>query len=109
MTFICLYNWGNDDDNNHHYLLAGYTHLHSYFFLTGITLIVALALFPVFFGADFAHQFCGASADYYVRGLCTMDWALFLGMVVTACTLYLPAFAIFSMNISEGLNARLFC
>lgn len=78
-------------------------------FLTGIALIVGLALVPVFFGADFTHQFCGSSADYYVRGQCNIDWALFVAMVVTACSLYLPAFAIFSMNHSDGLNAHICC
>lgn len=77
--------------------------------LAGLALIVSLALLPVFFGADFAAQFCGSSADYYIRGQCSLDWSLFLAMVVTACSLYLPALAIFSMNISDGLNARVCC
>lgn len=77
--------------------------------LAGLALIVSLALIPVFFGSDFASQFCGTSADYYVRGQCSMDWSLFVAMVVTACSLYLPALAIFSMNISDGLNARVCC
>lgn len=77
--------------------------------LAGLALIVSLALLPVFFGSDFVTQFCGTSADYYVRGQCSMDWSLFVAMVVTACSLYLPALAIFSMNISDGLNAHVCC
>ncbi len=76
---------------------------------TGIAVLVGLAFMPAFFGLEFTEQFCGSGAGVYNRGQCTLDWALFLSMVVGACSLYLPALAIFSMNISDGLNAHICC
>ena len=83
-----------------------HTHTHTH---TGISLIVALVLLPVSFGSDFFKQFCGDQAAIYYRGQCTIDWAMFVAMVVTACTLYLPSLAIFSMNVSDGLQAHICC
>lgn len=77
--------------------------------VAGISMVVALVLFPVSFESDFLRQFCGERADYYYRGLCSLDWSLFVAMVATACSLYLPALAIFSMNVSDGLRAHICC
>jgi len=71
--------------------------------------VVALALLPVSFESNFMEQFCGEDASYYYRGMCTLDWALYVAMVVTACSLYLPSLAIFAMNISDGLRANVCC
>jgi len=79
------------------------------YFVTAVFLVVALVLIPLFFESDFAWQFCGVQATYYRRGQCFVDWSLYLAMVVTACTLYLPALSIFAMNISDGLNAHVCC
>ena len=83
--------------------------LHFFWSVLGVALIVALALLPVFFGSEQADLFCGTEADYYRRGQCSIDWALFLAMVATSCSLYLPALAIFAMNVSDGLNAQICC
>lgn len=75
----------------------------------GVALVVSLALLPVSFESDFMSQFCGSNASYYYRGMCTVDWALYVAMVITACALYLPSLAIFAMNISDGLRANICC
>jgi len=77
--------------------------------IAGISLIAALVLLPVSFGSDFMEQFCGEGASIYYRGQCSIDWSLFVAMVVTACSLYLPSLAIFSMNVSDGLQAHVCC
>ena len=79
-------------------------------FLTkGVALVISLALLPVSFESDFMSQFCGRKASYYYRGMCTIDWGLYVAMVITACTLYLPSLAVFAMNISDGLKANVCC
>ena len=76
---------------------------------TGVVLVVSFFLIPVFFGSDFAKQFCGSQVDYYQKGQCTIDWSLYMGMVVSACSLYLPAIAVFALNISDGIKAPVCC
>lgn len=90
---------------------TGLTLIFNTFFCThsGISLIAALVLLPVSFGSDFMEQFCGEGASIYYRGQCSIDWSLFVAMVVTACSLYLPSLAIFSMNVSDGLQAHVCC
>ena len=75
----------------------------------GIALVISLALLPVSFESQFMSQFCGRRASYYYRGMCTVDWGLYVAMVITACALYLPSLAIFAMNISDGLRANVCC
>ncbi len=78
-------------------------------FSAAVFLITALILLPLFFNSTFAKQFCGEESAYYRRGQCYVDWSLYLAMVATACSLYLPALSIFAMNISDGLNAHVCC
>ena len=75
----------------------------------GVALVISLALLPVSFESKFMSQFCGPEASYYYRGMCTVDWGLYVAMVITACALYLPSLAIFAMNISDGLRANVCC
>jgi hypothetical protein len=75
----------------------------------GVALVISLALLPVSFESEFMSQFCGHQASYYYRGMCTVDWGLYVVMVITACALYLPSLAIFAMNISDGLRANICC
>jgi hypothetical protein len=75
----------------------------------GVALVISLALLPVSLESKFMSQFCGPEASYYYRGMCTVDWGLYVAMVITACALYLPSLAIFAMNISDGLRANVCC
>ena len=75
----------------------------------GISLVAALVLFPFSFESDFLQQFCGSRATHYYRGQCSLDWSLYVAMVATACSFYLPSLAIFAMNISDGFRAHICC
>lgn len=75
----------------------------------GIFLLVSMILFPFAFSSEFMKQFCGSGADIYMRGKCAIEWATQLAMVLVCLTFYLPPFAIFSMNVSDGLKAYNCC
>ena len=85
-----------------------HTHTHTQY-TSGVVLVVSFFLIPVFFGSDFAQQFCGTQAGYYQKGQCSIDWSLYMGMVVSACSLYLPAIAVFALNIADGVKAPVCC
>lgn len=96
------------------YILASHASkpIHSCIFFTlffslflGLFLLSGLVLFPLLYHSDFARQFCGTQADYYVRGKCSVGWCAQLGMVVVSLSFYLPPLAIFSMNIADGLKS----
>jgi hypothetical protein len=74
-----------------------------------IFLIIGLVLFPLFYHSNFARQFCGINADYYIRGRCAVGWCAQVAMVVVSLSFYLPPLAIFSMNMAEGLKAYKCC
>ena len=82
--------------------------MYAVFAYVGVCLVSSLVLWPLMYNSDFAKQFCGTS-DYYIRGRCEVDWGCILAMVATSLALYLPALAIFSMNISDGLRAYKCC
>ena len=50
-----------------------------------VRVTVVVALLPVSFEFDFMKQFCGEESSYYFRGMCNVDWALYVVMVVTVC------------------------
>lgn len=77
--------------------------------LTVICLVVALAIFPLSFKSEFFQQFCGTEAYFYNKGYCSLGWPLYTAMVAASFSLYLPALAIFSMNISDGLRGNICC
>ncbi|KAL5477058.1 hypothetical protein EMCRGX_G023800 [Ephydatia muelleri] len=74
-----------------------------------ICLVVALAIFPLSFKSEFFQQFCGTDAHFYNKGYCSLGWPLYTAMVAASFSLYLPALAIFSMNISDGLRGNICC
>lgn len=74
-----------------------------------ICLVVALGIFPLSFKSEFFQQFCGTEARFYNKGYCSVGWPLYVAMVATSLSLYLPALAIFSMNISDGLRGNICC
>lgn len=77
--------------------------------ILGIFLLVGMILFPLVFQSEFMRQFCGASADYYMRGKCGIEWSTQVAMVIISLSFYLPPFAIFSMNVADGLRAYNCC